>query len=309
MLYPFEVGKTYRNRVGEYMVLSIDGNQMKIRYVNGGTLLTDVNLQARIWENIQFEEQMSRTEERRRLALEARLAARLKSREAKARPGFDGFREEDFQTKKRGVAWTNRRTLGKVLAYELTQRTKQAYDQWLVPHQAAVHIARKDHYVADTPHCNAAFYVTVNEQGLSYGFYVGKPDGKVQSTWPWPVFLTVLAVDKSVQDALWTAMESHSLSLEVYAMQVSFGLVGRFTTQGTGFLWHQETAHQGMTQPMDWDELLETLQTMAPDKRCELHLGRHLSVEESLKAGADIAGEIGSILQVLLPVYDASATV
>lgn len=309
MPHLFEVGKTYRNRAGEYTVLSVDGDQMKIRYVNGGTLMTDVNLQGRIWENIQFEEQASRAEERRRLALEARLAARVKTREAKARPAFGGFREEDFQPKKRGVAWANRRALGRLLAYEMSQRTRQAFDQWLIPHQAAVHIARKDHYVADTPGCNAAFYVSVNEHGAAYGFYLGKPDGRIQSVWPWPVFIAALDVDKTVQDAMWAAMEAHHLSLDVHAMQISYGLVGRFTVQGTGFLWQQETTQQGVSQPMDWDELVETLQTVAPDKRCELYLGKHLSAEDALKEGAEIASEIASIFQALLPVYEASTAI
>jgi hypothetical protein len=293
--------------VGEYVVLSIDANQMKIRYVNGGTLVTDVNIQARIWENIQFEEQMSRAEERRRQALEARTAARLRSREAKTRPGFGGFREEDFQPKKRGIAWTNRRVLGKVLAYELSQRTKQAFDQWLIPHQAAVHIARKDLYDAEVPGRNAALFVAVNEQGTSYGLYIGKLEGKVLATSPWSVFVGALEDDRAVREAVWSAMETQGLSLDVYAMLVSYGLVARVTLQETDFLWQQETAQQGVARPMDWEELTEALQDVAPDKRCELYLCKRLSADEALKAGADITGEIVAVFEALLPVYDASA--
>ena len=49
MSHPFEVGRTYRNRNGEYVVEAIDGNKMRIKYANGGTLTTDVAIQARIW--------------------------------------------------------------------------------------------------------------------------------------------------------------------------------------------------------------------------------------------------------------------
>ena len=76
MLHPFEAGKTYRNRDGEYVVTSIDGDLMEIRYTEGGPLSTKVRIQGRIWENIQFEERMVREEERQRLAQEERLAAR-----------------------------------------------------------------------------------------------------------------------------------------------------------------------------------------------------------------------------------------
>ena len=105
MSHPFEVGKPYRNRVGEYVVQEIAGDQMVIRYVDGRTLTTSVTIQARIWENIQFEKQLARAEERRQQAQEARQAARRRTARRKARPTFGGFEEADFETKTRGIAW------------------------------------------------------------------------------------------------------------------------------------------------------------------------------------------------------------
>jgi hypothetical protein len=306
MPHPFEVGKTYRNRVGEYVVLSIDGNQMKIRYVSGGTLVTDVNLQGRIWENIQLEEQQSRVDERRRQALEARAAARVKTREARAKPAFAGFQEADFQAKKRGVAWANRKALGKVLAVELSQRTKHPFDQWLVPYQATVHVARKDGYDPEAAGRNAAFFVAASERGISYGFWVGKPEGEVQPRWPWPVWLGALAGNQAVRAAVWAAMRTHGEGLDVYTMQVSYGLTARVTAQENGFLWREEGALDGVDRPMDWEGLVEALRTLAPGKRCGLHLCKGLSVEESLKAGSGIAGEIAQMFLALLPIYEAS---
>jgi hypothetical protein len=93
MSHPFEVGKDYRNRSGQYVVQAIEGDWMKIRYTSGSTLETRISIQARIWENIQFEEQMARDEERVRLAREARLEARKRTSRARrpvARTKFDG---------------------------------------------------------------------------------------------------------------------------------------------------------------------------------------------------------------------------
>jgi hypothetical protein len=100
MSHPFEVGKTYRNRAGEYVVEAIDGDRMKIRYVQGGTLVTDVNIQGRIWENIQFEKQLARSEERRRQAEQARASVRKRTsrpKQARTRPSFSGFERDDFE--------------------------------------------------------------------------------------------------------------------------------------------------------------------------------------------------------------------
>ena len=51
--HPFSVGKHYRNRDGEYEVISIDEPNMVIRYLDGSTIESSIALQARIWENIQ----------------------------------------------------------------------------------------------------------------------------------------------------------------------------------------------------------------------------------------------------------------
>jgi hypothetical protein len=51
--HPFKVGQQYRNRDGEYQVISISDPNMVIRYGNGRTVESSIALQARIWENIQ----------------------------------------------------------------------------------------------------------------------------------------------------------------------------------------------------------------------------------------------------------------
>lgn len=51
--HPFEVGQSYRNRDGEYRVISITEPDMVIRYRNGREIESPIALQARIWENMQ----------------------------------------------------------------------------------------------------------------------------------------------------------------------------------------------------------------------------------------------------------------
>jgi hypothetical protein len=310
MSHPFEVGKTYRNRVGEYVVQSIEGEQMTIRYVSGttGTLETSVAIQMRIWENIQFEEEMVRDEERQRLAREERLAARkrtTRAKKAKAKPRFDGFEKSDFEPKKRGLAWSSREALGKVLAYELTQREKGDFGSWIVPRQSEVHVAGKKEYDRDTRDRNAAFFVAVNDQGVAYGFRVGKPDGKVKAEWPWPTLLVALSDDPKVRRALRAAMKKHELSLDVYVEEMSYRQVGQISVQDRGFLWQHETADQEMTRRMNWTQLVEYLETVASDKRSDLFLRKRVSADAALQAGAAMSSVIATVFHALLPVYDA----
>jgi uncharacterized protein YktB (UPF0637 family) len=92
--------------------------------------------------------------------------------------------------------------------------------------------------------------------------------------------------------------------MDVYAMQVRYGLVGQVTVESRGFMWRQETADQEVTKKMDWKRLEELLQTLAPGKRCELQLTKRLQVHAALEAGADIAQELLPLFEELMPVYD-----
>jgi len=308
MTHPFEVGKTYRNRQGEYVVLALDGDKMTIRYVGGGTLVTDVNIQARIWENIQFERQMARAEERRRQAQEARQKARqqvARPRRARASPAFAGFQESDFETGRRGVAWSSREELGKALTQELNRLTGESFSHWLVPHQALIQIALRGVYDRQAVERNAAFFVALGEEGVSYGFRVGKPDGPVQADWPWVALLSAVA-DQKVCRALWTAMAAHDLRLDLYTTEIQYGQVARLTVQGEGFQWQRQDADREVVRPMSLEEFADYLQTFAPERRCELYVRRQVPTAEAVKAGVEIVGEMVTLFQALLPVYHAS---
>lgn len=53
----FEVNGTYANRKGKYTVLSVEPPRMTVRYDDGTTAELNMAIQARIWENIQSEEE------------------------------------------------------------------------------------------------------------------------------------------------------------------------------------------------------------------------------------------------------------
>jgi hypothetical protein len=62
MAVSFKIGQHYRNRDGDFEVLALNGDTMKIRYADGRVIDSSITLQARIQERIQ-EEQGSSTEE------------------------------------------------------------------------------------------------------------------------------------------------------------------------------------------------------------------------------------------------------
>jgi hypothetical protein len=308
MSHPFEEGKTYRNRVGEYVVQSIEGDRMTIKYVGGGTLETTVHLQARIWENIHFEEQMAREEERVRLAREARRKARkraARARRAARRPKFGGFEEADFEPKKRGIAWSSRKELGKVLAYNLSQSTGNDFGSWIVPRKSGVNVAEKDVFNRDVRDNNVTFFVSVGEQGVAYGLRVGKADGKAKAKSPWKELMKTLAEDDKIRRAIRASMKAHELVLDVYAMDVRYGMVGQAFHQKRDFLWEQKSADQDLSRKMDWSRLIEHLEELGAKRRCNLYLRKRIEPEEAIEAGPGAAEQITAMLTELMPVYEA----
>lgn len=308
MSHPFEVGKTYRNRVGEYVVQSIEGDQITIRYASGGTLVTSARIQARIWENIHFEEQMVREDERRRLAREARLQARrraARARQAELVPKYGGFQESDFEPKKRGIAWKTRKEAGAFFAYRLGKAVEASFGSWIVPRQSQVHVARSDNYSKEAGEKNAAFFVAVDESGVSYGLRVGNPDGKAKAKSPWAALLAAMSDDDKVRRALRAAMKAYDLTLNVYAMDVSYGLAGQAFHQPRGFLWEEKSADQEVSRKMDWDALIAQLQSLADGKRCNVFLQAKMPAGEALKAAAAALAPIEEVFMALMPAYEA----
>lgn len=310
MSHPFEVGKRYRNRLGEYVVQTIDGERMTIRYEDGRTVDTKVELQARIWENIQFEKQMAMIDERRRLATEERKAARqraARARRERAKPTFDGFEDSDFEAKTRGIAWHSRKDLGRVLAYELSQRLDGTFGYWIVPRRSRLHVAVKEAYETEERETNAAFLIDAGEEGLSYGFTVGKPKGRSKAAWPWRILMDNLG-NSAVSKALHAAMAQHDLQMDVRAMEKSYKQVARITAEGQGFLWQHEDAEQAVSKEMNGEELAEYLKSVTPTNRCELYVRKQIPPKSAVTAGSEVADEILAVIEALMPVYDASVT-
>lgn len=309
MSHPFEVGKTYRNRSGEYVVQEIVGDRMSIRYADGRNLETSVTIQARIWENIHFEKQMAMADERKRQAMEERRVARqrtARARKARSKPTFDGFEESDFEEKARGLAWSSRKELGRVLAYDLTQRTTESFDYRIVPRRSRVHVMRQEYYNQEVTEINAALFVAVSKRGASYGFQVGKPAGKPKAQWPWSTLVKALATEDTLRQTLRATLDEQGLQLDIYAMEVSYGLVGRITAHADGFLWQHEDAEQEVSRVMSGEELGEYLQNVAPNQRCDLFARKRMAPEKAIKAGPGVASEMATVLEALVPLYEAS---
>jgi hypothetical protein len=102
MNHPFKVGEIYKNRIGAYEVVRIDEKSvtMLIRYLDSGEEFeSKIDVQARILQNIHWDEQMAREEKE---AAEARYQQGYGDE-------FTGLIPSDFKTNVEGTTWRSRR--------------------------------------------------------------------------------------------------------------------------------------------------------------------------------------------------------
>lgn len=64
----FQLNETYANRKGNYIVLAIDGDKMTVRYADGSRAELRMEIQERIWQNIQAEREAAAARARHRSA-------------------------------------------------------------------------------------------------------------------------------------------------------------------------------------------------------------------------------------------------
>lgn len=92
----FEVNGNYANRIGHYTVLALNPPKMKVRYEDGTEVELNINIQARIWENIEAEieaKQASRMARQQRVGLNVNHYVKAVNATADGDTTFPGWAE------------------------------------------------------------------------------------------------------------------------------------------------------------------------------------------------------------------------
>ena len=108
--HPFRVGETYANRQGPYEVVEIAPPTMTVRYKDGGLMMADIAILARIWENLHLPAEQPETGSRVRATAKASAQPRV----PKAASQFLGLTDGDFRPSVSRTTWRVR--LGQLLA-------------------------------------------------------------------------------------------------------------------------------------------------------------------------------------------------
>ncbi len=293
MKHPFEVGGKYRNRHGEYEVINLEGPKMVIRYSNGNSLETTVELQARIWWNIQAEQNMKSPTHK--------PGPRPPRRQRGLK--FQCLQDRDFQKGVAGTSWRARTSLGGLLAQRMSDTTQYFFQSHAIYRRAEVHIVQPTHYDTKTKLRKAKFVLELDSECARYGFYIEKNDGPMDDTWHWLDFLASLDSDPELCRTVETTMRKLGLRWEICVWDEG-GLMAQMGASPDGLIWKQKDRDE--PEEVSWSGFVKRLRDIETEKWCDLYLCADIAKDEAIAAGIHLVDTVTEVYRALLPLYEAS---
>ncbi len=315
MSHPFWVGEVYRNRRGQYEVVSIEEPVMTVRYTNGRVFKGDIEAQARIWENLQAEcagvkpgangvapSQTTRLGDG--LTTDTTMRPRNKGRQGAL---FEGLVEHDFQAGVTGTGWRARESLGGLLAQCLSDVLGTPFQSWAIYRRAHVYIARAGCYMETQKEGvrNAKFRMALQSEGARYGFYIERNSEAMDEGWDWLHFVAGLRNEDSKLQLVSAAMRQHGVTAQPYLVgsDNKSTLPGRLVAGPDGLTW---CPAGGGAVATAWPDFAEMLSSLDPTRWCDLYFQAEMSKAEAIELGVDIADRVVKTFVGLLPLYTLS---
>jgi hypothetical protein len=293
----FKVGERYENRKGQFEVLSINGDQMEIRWEDGESIWTEVSFQKRVIQNMAFE----RAQAKAKAEAGSAAAAKRASRKRAGGGRFHGFLETDFSHSVSGTHWRSRAQLGGAVTQRLDPGDFRI-NSWPVYRMARVHWVDETHRENADDALQAKFFTATAPDGIRYGFFIERPAATDDSTQPdWDAFLEWLDVPENEQWVRETAV-AEGLTLYDHNDDEKGGSAFPGEIQPAENGWRHE-GHAG-----EIPRLSEFLDGLPPRKPASLMIARHVEKADAMARGADIANDIAGLFEILMPLYQAATS-
>jgi len=193
----FKVGSTYENEKGSFKVLEIQGEWMLAEWDDGGQLKTKVGLQEKIQERLERE------------AIQPKTGGTRKAPDWMGR-SFNGLQAADFQDGVTGTHWRSREQLGGAVAKLIDAR--EPMNSWSIYRRPEIHWAAISRYRSEESRLEAKFFIRLDEESGTFGFYVERSNEPAASRVDWLNFLNWLA-DENHVTWLHQTMQSQGMSI------------------------------------------------------------------------------------------------
>jgi len=288
----FEVGQQYENVKGIYEVLSISDDTMTIQWETGEQTNTSVDLQTRIIERIQLEKEI-------REEKAAKKARRKGPKVSMSKMGeqFKGFAESDFKVTISGTKWRNRNGMGGAVTKRLAP-VKLQINSWAVARKTAIHWQDIIHHRVADSGTQVKLFAQINETDLCYGFSIERGDQPDDDTSDWNAYVAWLKNENN--DALLNKIVTeHHLLIENQSGESEIGQIDALDGK-----W--SIKKQGDDEEIG--SFADFVDNIPDTAKINLQIYHKAAKADVLARGEEIADDISTLFGVLMPLYEASAT-
>lgn len=283
--HQFQVGGRYENRKGVFEVLSMDGPNMTFRWDTGKEMTSSIELQAKIFRNI----------ERERIAAITKKGYRAPKSSGEL---FTGLHPEDFSDDVTGTHWRAREQLGGAVTRMLDVR--EPFDSWSIYNRPEVHWASVTRYRLVHASLQAKYLVCVNPAEMCFGFYVERSNNCTDNQDDWIRFLSWAGAPENCR-WLHQMVRSTGASLShPYQDYPDLAFYGSVKALDDGSFYHDGE------KPIKFAaiELAEFLNSLPQDLWLNLLIGRTISRDDAIVQSARIASTIAEFFNLLSPIYE-----
>jgi hypothetical protein len=276
----FKVGHEYKNMKGTYEVVSIHDDFMTIRWENGEEVSTQIDLQRRIIERLNYEKERKRQEIQ---------AAEKTARARKSGNKFKGFEETDFKNNITKTTWRNRGCLGGHVAKQISSE-KFKFNSWAVSRIPEIHWDDVKHREKKGTWLQAKFFARVDESNLYYGLTVERPDA-AETKNEWDNFMSWLKDRENERRLNHIAAEN-----DIYIYDSERKCFSDVIRPCDG-IWKA-----GEKDIVSLPEFFDNLSQMF---RTEINIAKIVNKEYALSRNENIIEDIALLINTLLPVYQS----
>ncbi len=293
----FKVGERYENRKGQFEVLSINGEQMEIRWQDGESIWTEVSFQRRVIQNMEFEEAQVKAKAEAGTAAAAKRASRKRAGGGR----FAGFKETDFSNGVSGTHWRSRAQLGGAVTQRMDAGTFRI-NSWPVYRMARVHWVDETHREKADDALQGKFFAAASPDGIQYGFFIERPpESKDSPRLDWDAFLEWIGAPENENWLRETAAAQELVLCDHNDDEKGeCAFQGEIRADENG--WRLDGADKAIPR------LCEFIENLPPRKPGSLMIARRVEKKEVMARGADIANDIAGLFEILMPLYQAATS-
>ena len=286
--FEFSVDEQYENEKGVFTVISIDNDEMLIRWEHGEEIRTEIDLQRRIQARRQRERAESEAQAE---AAQNRTGKRTGSKTPQV---FEGFQPGDFKNSAAQTNWRGRNQLGRAVIRNLP-KTRFDFSSWAYAQKPEMHVSDKEHHTRNGSGDQARFFVRLDPLSLVYGFCASRPDGSSGASKDWDAL------------AAWLMQHENDHMLQELAATHNLAVCDRMrSVSGTLLPFEDGWKIDGGEKSQKMDMLAGFIDLLPATGGVSMEIARMVEKSDVVARGKDIADDIAELFARLMPLYEAA---